>query len=200
MSTVLYLHGKGGNAAESEHYRALFPNATVIGLDYRSTTPWEAKEEFPALFEPYSKSGKVTLIANSIGAYFAMQAGIEADLEKAYFISPMVDLEGLIRGMMNALHITDEELQEKGVIKTPFGEDLSWEYLAYVKSHPIVWRVPTHILYGEKDALTPQETIKAFAMTHRAALTVMKGGEHWFHTAEQMRFLDNWIKEKEQAR
>jgi hypothetical protein len=24
---------------------------------------------------------------------------------------------------------------------------------------------------------------------------VMEEGEHWFHTDEQMRFLDNWIKE-----
>jgi hypothetical protein len=24
----------------------------------------------------------------------------------------------------------------------------------------------------------------------------MEGGEHWFHTEEQMLFLDNWIKEK----
>jgi len=22
----------------------------------------------------------------------------------------------------------------------------------------------------------------------------MKNGEHWFHTEEQMKFLDNWIK------
>ena len=30
----------------------------------------------------------------------------------------------------------------------------------------------------------------------KATLTVMEGGEHWFHTEEQMAFLDNWIKEK----
>jgi len=24
-------------------------------------------------------------------------------------------------------------------------------------------------------------------------VTVMEGGEHWFHTAEQMAFLDDWI-------
>lgn len=27
-----------------------------------------------------------------------------------------------------------------------------------------------------------------------ATLTVMPGGEHWFHTEEQMAFLDRWIK------
>ena len=26
-----------------------------------------------------------------------------------------------------------------------------------------------------------------------ATLTVMKGGEHWFHTEEEMKFLDEWI-------
>ena len=37
-------------AEEAEHYRALFPDAEVIGFDYRAQTPWEAKEEFPAFF------------------------------------------------------------------------------------------------------------------------------------------------------
>ena len=31
-----------------------------------------------------------------------------------------------------------------------------------------------------------------------AELTVMPGGEHWFHTEEQMRFLDEWIEREEQ--
>ena len=35
--------------------------------------------------------------------------------------------------------------------------------------------------------------VRAFAEKTGAALTVMPGGEHWFHTDEQMRFLDDWI-------
>lgn len=31
---VFYIHGKGGSAAECEHYKPLFPNHDVIGLDY----------------------------------------------------------------------------------------------------------------------------------------------------------------------
>ncbi len=50
------------------------------------------------------------------------------------------------------------------------------------------------VLYGDNDNLTSFETISAFA-ENRCFLTVMKNGEHWFHTAEQMKFLDNWIKE-----
>ncbi len=35
--------------------------------------------------------------------------------------------------------------------------------------------------------------MQAFAEQHNAELTVMENGEHWFHTAEQMAFLDAWI-------
>lgn len=200
MSTVLYIHGKGGTSLESEHYKPLFPTSTVLGLDYKSSTPWEAEKEFPALFEKLiSKHEKIILIANSIGAYFAMQAGIERFVEKAYFISPMVDLEGRILGMMQSLGIPESELKEKGVIETPYGEPLSWDYLSYVRHHPVVWQVPTHILYGEHDALTPRETIESFARAHDATLTVKAHGEHWFHTEEEMRFLDEWMREKKAA-
>ena len=78
-------------------------------------------------------------------------------------------------------------------IPTDFGETLSWKYLCYVREHPISWRVPSRILYGEHDNLTSLETISAFAEKTGAALTVMPGGEHWFHTDEQVRFLDDWI-------
>ena len=53
MKTVLYIHGKGGNAAESTHYEKLFPDCKVNGL-----------------------------------------------IEKAYFISPVVNMEKLICDMM----------------------------------------------------------------------------------------------------
>ena len=42
--------------------------------------------------------------------------------------------------------------------------------------------------------MTSYETILNFVNKTKASLTIMKGGEHWFHTNEQMKFLDNWIK------
>ena len=87
------------------------------------------------------------------------------------------------------------ELAEKLEISSGIGETLSWNYLCYVHQHPIVWNVPTDILYGERDSLTSIETVSAFAKRHHAGLTVMPGGEHWFHTEEQMRFLDKWLTE-----
>ena len=92
------------------------------------------------------------------------------DIAAAYFISPTVDLERIE------------------------GVTLDAEHLRYVRQHPIDWRVPTHILYGENDNLTSLATISDFARRTGATLTVMPGGEHWFYTTEQMAFLDVWIR------
>ena len=192
---ILYIHGKGGSAAECEHYKPLFPDCEVFGLDYQTFTPWETGAEIRTAVEKL-KDGyeSIILIANSIGAFFCMNAGIDGMLRKAYFISPIVDMEKLIGDMMLWANVSEEELRDKGVIHTDFGEDLSWDYLCYVREHPIQWSVPTSILYGNNDNLTSLEAVRAFAEQHDAVLTVMENGEHWFHTAEQMRFLDDWIR------
>ena len=194
MDAVLYIHGKNGSAEEANHYLPLFPSRDVIGLDYKGFTPWEAGKEIKEnIIRIKEKYDGVILIANSIGAYFSMNADIEKDINHAYFISPVVDMEKLITDMMVYAGVTDSELKEKGIVHTSFGEDLSWDYLCYVRERPVIWRVPTDILYGSKDNLMSAETITGFARNHNATLTVMENGEHWFRTEEQMRFLDNWI-------
>ena len=190
-SCVLYIHGKGGSAAEAEHYRG----CAVTGLDYRTFTPWETGREIAeAAAALRGRFDSVILVANSIGAYFSMCAGIDDLVGKAYFISPIVDMERLILDMMAWASVTEAELEKRCTIPTDFGETLSWEYLVYVRAHPVKWNAQTAILYGDRDELTSYETISSFAAKTGASLTVMTGGEHWFHTAEQMRFLDGWIK------
>ena len=192
---VIYIHGKGGNACEAEHYRPFFKDCDVVGLDYKSQTPWEAKKEFTDFFNLHSADyGSVYVIANSIGAFFTMNADINEKIEKAFFISPVVDMKRLIFNMMSAAGVTEEELSKSGEITTDFGETLSWKYLCYVRENPVKWNVPTCILYGEKDNLTSIDTLTEFADKTKSSLTVMKNGEHWFHTEEQMSFLDNWLK------
>lgn len=171
MNVILYIHGKDGSASESEHYKSFFPNCEVIGLDYKTFTPWETGKEIHATIkELKTRFENIILITNSIGAYFSMNAGINEMVHKAYFISPVVDMEKLN------------------------GVELTGEWLHYVKSHPIDWNVLTHILYGSNDSLISFDTVSDFAKKHNASLTVMEGGEHWFHTEEQMWFLDNWIR------
>ena len=190
---VVYVHGKGGSAAETGHYVPLFPGCEVIGFDYCAQTPWEAKEEFPQFFaELRKRCDRLTLISNSIGAFFSLSS-LDGLVDDTYLISPVVDMEKLIGDMMTWANVTEQRLEERREIATDFGETLSWRYLCYVREHPVEWRVPTRILYGERDNLTSKETISAFAERVGAELTVMPGGEHWFHTAEQMQFLDVWI-------
>lgn len=195
---VIYVHGKGGSAQEAEHYGTLFTDAEVVGFDYRAQTPWEAKEEFLRFFAGQrERCGSLVLVANSIGAYFSMCASAETLIDRAYFISPIVDMEKLICKMMAWAGVTEQELAEKSEIPTEFGETLSWNYLCYVREHPLHWRVPTCILYGGRDSLTSPETVTAFAERTGAELTVMPDGEHWFHTQRQLQFLDSWITSRE---
>ena len=191
---MIYVHGKGGSAAEAEHYKALFPEAEVLGFDYRAQTPWEAKAEFPQFFEKQRKQcDRLTLAANSIGAFFSMSSLDETLIDRAYFISPVVDMKNLIENIMLWTGVSERELAEKQEIPTQFGETLSWAYLTYVREHPVLWQVPTRILYGAHDNLTSLETIRDFAEKTGAELTVIPDGEHWFHTERQMQFLDKWI-------
>ena len=198
---IVYIHGKGGSAAEAEHYKTLFKDADTAGFNYTSQTPWEACEEFPEFFDSRRKNyDTVTLIANSIGAFLSMNALSEKHIDSALFISPVVNMERLIEDMMKRANVTEALLSTEKEIATGFGETLSWEYLCYVREHPVTWNVPTHILYGEEDHLTSYETISAFAEKIHAVFSVMPGGEHWFHTEQQLRFLDNWILNSEKSR
>lgn len=191
---IIYIHGKGGAAEEAKHYQKLFPNSDVIGFDYHSQTPWDAKIEFPKFFEYHSNGySSITLIANSIGAFFTMNSLSEKHISNALFISPIVNMEKLIIDMMMWSNVNEKELQSKKLIPTEFGETLSWDYLCYVRDNPINWHIPTYILYGGKDSLTNRVTITEFAHKTGAELTIMENGEHWFHTDEQMKFLDNWV-------
>lgn len=193
--TVIYVHGKGGSAEEAEHYQPLFAESEVVGFDYKSQNPWEAKDEFARFFDMQSKGDEpVVLVANSIGAFFSMNALAEKKISQALFISPIVNMEKLITDMMTWANVTEEELRRRKEIPTEFGETLSWDYLCYVRSHPIKWNIPTRILYGGRDNLTSIETMSEFAEKIGADLAVMPDGEHWFHTAAQMEFLDNWVR------
>lgn len=165
---VIYVHGKGGNANEAEHYKPFFAESDVIGFDYQAQNPWEAQKEFSSFFEVHSQGyDSVTLIANSIGAFFSMSALTKKQVAQAILISPVVNMEKLIVDMMMWANVTEEELRINKEISTEF---------------------------GEKDNLTSIETISEFAGRIGASLTVMKDGEHWFHTEQQMEFLDDWLR------
>ena len=195
-NAIIYIPGKGGSAKEAEYYRKFFNDSfDIIGFNYKSEKPWDAKVEFSNYFDSFmQKYNKIMLIANSLGAYFSLISLADKKIEKAMLISPIVDMERLILDMMISENVSKEELRIKKEIETSFGEILSWEYLTYVIKDTISWNIPTEVLYGEKDTTTSIDTINNFVKKINANLTIMSGGEHWFHTKEQMEFLDKWFK------
>lgn len=193
---VLYIHGKGGSHLEAGRYEKNCPGFDMIGIDYQGGLPWIAGSQIQSAYDrARGKYGCIYVIAASIGAYFAMHALQARDVKKALFISPVLDMERLILDMMSRAGVSERELRERGEIPADFGETLSWRYLCSVRENPVIWNVPTEILYAEKDNLISRQTVDRFLGSHHAKLTVMENGEHWFHTDEQLAFLDSWMRE-----
>ena len=194
--TIIYIHGKGGSSFEINQYKESCLGFDMIGIDYNEYLPWIVEKQIKLVYEKVEKTyDEIYILANSIGAYFAMHSLQKVNIKKALFISPILDMEQLILNMMNWANVSEETLCEKKEIPTDFEETLSWKYLCFVRENPIIWNIPTEILYGEKDNLTSRETVNKFIKNHNAHLTVMKNGEHWFHTEEQLIFLNNWLKQ-----
>lgn len=193
---ILYIHGKGGSYLEAEQYKKNCIGFDIIGIDFNEYLPWIVQNQIRSVYnEAREKYDYIYVIANSIGAYFAMHTLAACDIEKALFISPVLDMERLILDMMCMANVTEKDLCEKGEISTDFGETLSWDYLCFVRENPIIWNIPTEILYAGMDNLVSRQTVNEFVSNHNAHLTVMENGEHWFHTDEQLAFLDAWMKE-----
>lgn len=132
---VVYIHGKGGSAQEAAHFQQFFADSDVLGFDYEARTPWEAKEEFVPFFESILKSRKsVKIVANSIGAFFAMHALQDMCIKKAYFISPIVNMQNLIEKMMSQAGVSEDELRDRGELDAGSGKNFYGNIFAMPES------------------------------------------------------------------
>ena len=201
----LYLHGQGGSKAEAASFAAAATEAgwQTVSMDLpghgdraeaADLVPWRVVPELRrALAELRGRWDRVGLSASSLGAWFGLLAYPDASLAGALLLSPVVDMEALIRKMMGWAGVSEKRLAREGTIPADFGQDLSWAYLRYVRAHPVRrWRTPTAILYGGRDHLTDRETIETFAGRWNCRLTAEPAGEHWFHTPEQLAAVDRW--------
>ena len=205
----LYLHGQGGSKAEAAAFAAAAAEAgwQTVSIDLpghgdrtaeaADLVPWRVVPELRgALAELRGRWDRAALFGSSLGAWFGLLAYPDASLAGALFLSPVVDMEALIRKMMGWAGVSEKQLAREGIIPTEFGQDLSWAYLRYVRAHPVRrWKTPTAILYGGRDHLTDRETVEAFAARNGCRLTVETAGEHWFHTQEQLAAADRWQRE-----
>jgi pimeloyl-ACP methyl ester carboxylesterase len=204
----LYIHGMGGCKEEAEGFAAIAAEHAyqVLSIDLPDHgeraaekdvfNPWSAVPEFTAVMK-YAKARwkHISLFANSIGAYFSMISFDSKGLEKCLFLSPILDMGLVISNMMLTAGVSEERLRRELMIPNPNGPALSWEYLQWVRNHPITeWSAPTSILYGSKDILVSRETVDEFSHRYGCKLTVLEDGEHWFHTDAQVKFLNNWAE------
>lgn len=191
---IIYVHGKGGSALEVERFKKNCPGFEMIGVDYREYLPWVVEKQVRETYEKLtSKYDQIFLLANSIGVYFSMLALQNLPIKRALFISPILDMEKSITDTLKENNLTEIDLKNQQEI-TLGRKILSWKYLQFVREHPITWQTETEILYGQKDDHTSKEVLNNFIKNHNAHVTIMENGEHWFHTKEQLDFLDNWMK------
>ena len=144
----------------------------------------------------YAKTNysEINLFACSMGTYFSLLSYKDEIIKNSIFLSPIVNMKILIENLMKASNVNYEKLKQEKIIKTNFGQDLIFEYYEYVKNHPIEkWNSNTNILYGENDNLQSENLIKDFSKNFNCKLSIMKKGEHFFHTNEQLEFYKNWL-------
>ena len=185
-NVYLYVHGKMGSKEEALAFAELAcpMGYQVLAIDLpehgerkgrpEKLLPWVVLPELQLVYQ-YAKFHwrTVSLRATSIGAWLSMLALSEKELKQALFVSPVVDMENLIGKMMQWANVTEAQLEQAGEIPTNFGETLSWRYLCW-------------------DNMTSYDVIEAFRQESGAHLTIMEGGEHWFHTPVQMAAVQMW--------
>ena len=142
-------------------------------------------------------SDDISLFACSMGAYFSLLAYRELPLSQCLLLSPVVNMERIIDNMMKWFEVSEERLEKEKEIATPIGQTLYWDYYSYVKDHPVnTWDKQTSILYGSKDEICAFDDINDFTQKFHCDLTVMEGGEHYFHTEEQLSCYRKWLSGK----
>lgn len=204
----LFIHGKGGHKEEAESFAeiACERGYQVLSIDLpgygdrkneiENFVPWKVVPELQNVMN-YIKQrwSSISLHATSFGAFCSLLAYQNENFKNVLFVSPIIDMVKLIQNMMMWSNVTEEVLEKEKTIPTDFGETLDWQYYQYVKENQIEsWNHPTQILYAGGDNLTDRNTMVAFTQKYECVLSVMENGEHWFHTPEQLAFLENWRK------
>lgn len=205
----LFIHGQCGCKEEAERFAALpgMPGAQVLGIDLpehggrrdaHRLTPWDAVPELQSVMRyAAARWEHISLRANSIGAWLSLLAFADYRLEKCLFVSPVIDMERMIAGMMEQAGVDEARLRREGEIDAGGGQTLSWKYLTYVRDRPVTrWNSPTAVLYADGDSLVDADTVSTFTRKFGCGLTLAPGCEHWFHTPYQLEILEKWESER----
>ena len=203
----LFVHGKMSNKEEAAEFAKIATERGFQVLSFDLPEHGDRKDEkylctvqngvndlsvIGSYIQKYWKN--ISLYACSLGAYFSLIAYENMNFDHCLFVSPILDMERLIKNMMKWSNVDENLLKEKREIPTAFGEVLSWDYFCYVKEHPIdKWKNPTSILYGSADNLTERFVLDQFANRFNCDVEILDGGEHYFHTKDQIDVQKKWI-------
>ena len=202
----IYVHGKMSDKESAETFAQIAENKgyQTISFDlpehgerksknYRCDI-WNGISDLHQIsFYTLANWKSVSLFACSLGAYFSLQAYKDITFEKCFFLSPIVNMEYLIKNMFQWFHVTEEMLYTKREIPTPI-DTLSWDYFQYVKKNPVTrWNSPTYILYGGKDNLQSLQVIENFTKSNSVLLTISEQSEHSFMGKGDDRIIKSWI-------
>lgn len=184
--------------AESKGYQVLsfdLPEHGERKTQAYACNPWNGVKDLQLIMNFARRNWTVlNLYAESLGAYFSLLAYQKEPLQNCLFLSPLLNMVKLIENMMNRAGVDTAKLQVHKEIPTSFGETLSWEYYSFARQNEIRhWQVPTAILYGSEDNLTDRKTVDTFTAQFNCNLSIMEGGEHWFHTPEQLNVMKKWL-------
>lgn len=201
----VHVHGKMSRKEYAESFAAIAETKVYQTLsfdlpehgertDSKRCDVWDGVSDLRTISDyAFANWERVSLYACSIGAYFSLNAYNTMPFEKALFQSSIVDMERLVKNMMLWSGVTEAELESKKEIPSPV-DTLRWDYYQYIISHPITqWNIPTAILYGGKDNLQPEESVRAFAEKFGCSLTVSENSEHPFMAQSDALIVENWL-------
>lgn len=205
----IYVHGKLGDKEEAGFFaeKAIPRGFQVLSFDLPEhggregenypCVAWNGVRDLSVIGEYVRRDWSgVYLYGSSLGAYFSLLAYRSFPLAKCLFLSPILDMEHLIKNMMKRLGVSERMLKERREISSPAGDSLRWDYYCYVREHPVdKWNAPTEMLCGSGDNLTTRDIAESFAERFSCGLTVLEGGGHWFYSEWQRAFLNKWLDE-----
>ena len=192
---AIYIHGLRGSHKEAEDFAFLKDEYDVFGLKYKDANPWELKNVIQREFKKLTKNyDEVVVIANSIGAFYACEYLSDFNIQRAFFISPIVSMFQNIVDLMTMYGIKDKTLKRKKIIELEDGNTLSFDFYQHVSNDEDHWNVPTDILYGAYDEVVYTGSMLEFLENHPLArLTVKSESEHYFQSEEEKEFIKDWM-------